>query len=145
MKGLWALAGLAAMLPVSPLPAEIRPQPGVGDPRIQSVLYDANQVVLLQVAVGYQLSIALAADERIENVAVGDGGSWQVTPNKRGDHLFIKATQSGSPTNMTVVTDTRSYSFTLESVSAATPDMAYTVQFRYADPALATVVPGASP
>ena len=46
------------------------------------MLYDPQQVVLLQVAAGYQLTLAFAPDERIESVAVGDSGAWQVTPNR---------------------------------------------------------------
>ena len=39
-------------------------------------------------------TVEFAPDERIENVAVGDSGAWQVTPNKRGDHLFVKPLQA---------------------------------------------------
>ncbi len=119
--------------------AQVRPKPGPGDPRIQSVLYDTNQVVQLQVATGYQLTVEFALDERIENVAVGDSGAWQVTPNKRGDHLFIKALQSGVTTNLTVVTDARSYMFDLAPLYGPLPDMAYTVRFTYPPTAVATV------
>ena len=125
---LLALAGLIAAAPAA---AQLRPQPGPGDPRIQSVLYDPDQVVQLQVAVGYQLTVEFAPDERIENVAVGDSGAWQVTPNKRGDRLFIKS-GGGSPTNLTVVTDARTYIFEL-SAGYGGPQ-AFTVRFRYPPP-----------
>lgn len=127
--------------------AQLRPTPGPGDPRIQSVVYDANQVVQLQVATGYQLTVEFALDERIENVAVGDSGAWQVTPNKRGDHLFIKAVQPGITTNLTVVTDARSYAFELLPLYGPLPDMAYTVRFTYPAPAVASVaaLPAAAP
>lgn len=132
------LIALAALLPM-PAAAQIRPEPGPGDPRIQSVLYDADQVVQLQVATGYQLSVEFSPDERIENVAVGDSGAWLATPNKRGDRLFIKAVQSGVSTNLTVVTDARSYSFELQPLYGPLPTMAYTVRFRYPAPAVATI------
>jgi type IV secretion system protein VirB9 len=123
-----------------PAAAQLRPEPGPGDPRIQSVLYDANQVVQLQVATGYQLTVEFAPDERIENVAVGDSGAWQVTPNKRGDRLFIKAVGQGVTTNLTVVTDARTYAIELSPLFGALPTMAYTVRFRYATPAAVTLV-----
>jgi len=129
---------LALLLPVAAT-AQVRPKPGPGDPRIQSVLYDTNQVVQLQVATGYQLTIEFALDERIENVAVGDSGAWQITPNKRGDHLFIKALQPGVTTNLTVVTDARSYMFDLSPLYGPLPDMAYTVRFTYPPTAVATI------
>lgn len=119
--------------------AQVRPHPGGGDPRIQSVVYDALQVVQLQVAPGFQLSVEFAPDERIENVAVGDSGAWQVSANKRGDHLFIKPLQAGVPSNLTVVTDTRSYVFELDPVAGPTPDMPYVVRFQYPEPVRATV------
>jgi type IV secretion system protein VirB9 len=111
--------------------AEVRPMPLGGDPRIQTVLYDPQQVVLLQVAPGYQLTVAFAPDERIESVAVGDSGAWQVTPNKRGDYLFIKPTRAGVSTNLTVITDARTYIFDLATAYGPSPDMAFTVGFTY--------------
>ena len=138
---------LALLMPLAAT-AQVRPTPGPGDPRIQTVLYDTNQVVQLQVATGYQLTVEFALDERIENVAVGDSGAWQVTANKRGDHLFIKAVQSGVTTNLTVVTDARSYMFELLPLYGPLPDMAYTVRFTYPAPAVAAVAdatPAAAP
>lgn len=133
---------LAALALPTPASAQIRPQPGAGDPRIQSVLYDPQQVVQLQVAQGYQLAVEFAPGERIENVAVGDSSAWQVTPNKRGDLLFIKPVASGVSTNMTVVTDARSYVFELVPAYGPLPDLAFTVRFTYPEPAATSVVPG---
>ena len=137
-----ALVLFALLLPMAAA-AQVRPAPGPGDPRIQTVLYDTNQVVQLQVATGYQLTVEFALDERIENVAVGDSGAWQVTSNKRGDHLFIKAVQSGVTTNLTVVTDARSYMFDLAPLYGPLPDMAYTVRFTYPPTAVASVADAA--
>jgi type IV secretion system protein VirB9 len=139
-----ALFLLALLLPAGAM-AQVRPTPGPGDPRIQTVVYDANQVVQLQVASGYQLAVEFAPDERIENVAVGDSGAWQVTPNKRGDHLFIKALQQGVSTNLTVVTDARSYVFELQPMFGPLPDMAYTVRFTYPTPVAAVVATAPAP
>jgi type IV secretion system protein VirB9 len=92
---------------------------------------DSDQIVPLSVAPGYQLTIELAPDERVENVAVGDAGAWQVTPNKRGDHVFVKAVQTGVTSNMTIVTDARTYVFDLRPLYGPTPDMAFRLRFRY--------------
>lgn len=116
--------------------AQLRPTAGPGDPRIQSVAYDSNQVVQLQVATGYQLAVIFATDERIENIAVGDSATWQVTPNKRGDVLFIKPLAMGDTTNLTVITDARSYNFELSPLYGASGNMAYTVRFNYPATAL---------
>ena len=136
------LSFLLGLLLATPATAQMRPEPGPGDPRSQSVRYDANQVVQIQAATGYQVTVEFAQDERIENVAVGDSGAWQITPNKRGDHLFIKAVGQGVTTNLTVVTDARTYAFELSPLFGPLPTMAYTIRFRYATPAAVTVVPG---
>ena len=124
---------LALLVALAPLPAaaQVRPQPGSGDPRVQTVEYNADQVVLLQGAPGYQITVALAPDEHIENIAVGDTGAWQVIANNRGDRIFVKPIQPGVSTNMVVVTDVRTYAFELAPLFGAQPDMAYTVRFRY--------------
>lgn len=114
-----------------PAAAQVEPPPAVpGDPRIQTVAYNADQVVLLQGAPGYLITVEFGADEAIENVAVGDSGAWQVTPNRRGDYLFVKPVQAVS-TNMTVVTSARTYLFELAPLYGPSPQMAYTVRFSY--------------
>ena len=117
------------------------------DPRMQTVQFDANQVVPVKVAVGFEATVELAPDEHIENLAVGDAGAWQITPNKRGDHIFIKALQSGVVTNLTVVTDAHAYAFDLIPLNAPAPDMAYVLRFTYpvppaSSPATAVAVSG---
>jgi len=123
-----ALALLLALAPAG-LAAQVHPAPGSGDPRIQTVLYDSEQVVQLQGTPGFQTDVEFASDEAIENVAVGDSAAWQVTPNRRGDHLFVKNLIAGVTTNMTVVTSARTYFFELAPLSGG--ELAYTVRFRY--------------
>jgi type IV secretion system protein VirB9 len=127
----FALLALAA----TPAAAQVRPQPGAGDRRLQTIDYADDQVVVLEVAPGYQLTVELAPDEQIENVAVGDSSAWQVTANRRGDRLFIKPLQSGVTTNMTVITSARLYAIDLVPLTSPSPDMAYSVRFNYPEPA----------
>lgn len=126
MRALPIVAG--ALLLASPAPAEIIPRPDAGDPRIQIVDYDPAQVFRLEVSPGYALTVELSGDERVENVALGDSSSWQVTPNKRGDRLFLKHGGGATETNMTVVTDARRYVFVLSPTVAGGP---YLVRFLY--------------
>lgn len=111
--------------------AQVRPQSSGGDPRLQSVEYRPEQIVTLEVATGYQLSLEFAPDEQIETVAIGDAGAWTVMPTKRGNHLFVKPLAEGVSTNMTVVTDTRTYLFDLAPLPGPSQMMAYTVRFTY--------------
>jgi len=110
------------------------PRPGLLDPRIRTVFYNADQVVSLRGYFGFQMMIEFGPDERIENVSIGDGVAWQVTPNKKANLLFIKPVEHAQPTNMTVVTDRRRYAFELQSRARGgehAPDMAYVVRFVY--------------
>ncbi|MDP3673814.1 MAG: TrbG/VirB9 family P-type conjugative transfer protein [Novosphingobium sp.] len=106
------------------------PVPGPADPHIQTVFYDADEVVRLQGALGWQIMLEFAPDERIENVSIGDALAWQVTPNKRARNLFLKPLGRNASTNMTVVTDRRRYAFSLEVAprNATTP---WIVRFDY--------------
>lgn len=106
------------------------PSPGGADPHIQSVLYSPDEVVRLQGAVGWQIMLEFGSDERIENVSIGDALAWQVTPNKRARNLFLKPLIKNGATNMTVVTDRRRYSFSLETTPRlrTTP---WVVRFEY--------------
>ncbi len=108
--------------------AQVRPQPGYGDARMQTVDYQRNQVVEIEGAPGYQVMIALAPDEQIQNVAVGDSGAWQVVTSQSGNMLFVRPSEGGVSTNMTVITSARFYAFDLVPANGAPP---YEVRFRY--------------
>lgn len=111
--------------------AQIRPQPGLGDPRIQTVSYQADQVVLIEGAPGYQTSIELAPDEQIQSIAIGDSSAWQASTGKGGNRLYITPGSAGATTNMTVVTDARTYRFELTSSDGNIGIVAFEVRFHY--------------
>ncbi|WP_395622108.1 TrbG/VirB9 family P-type conjugative transfer protein [Sphingomonas daechungensis] len=100
------------------------------DPRLQSVHYQPDTVVKVQGRLGYQSMIEFASGESIENVAVGDSSAWQVTPNKRANLLFLKPLMPSAQTNMTVVTDQRTYLFDLSVAKAGATPM-YNLRFTY--------------
>lgn len=99
------------------------------DPRVRSIPFTPDKVFSFVGKAGYQSTIRFAPDERIENVAVGDSLAWQVTPNKRGNHLFVKPLIRGARSNMTVVTDKRTYLFDLEARQVGQP--IYALRFEY--------------
>ena len=76
-------------------------------------LYDPAQVVRINGKVNVQSTIRFGDDETIENVAIGDSQSWQVTPNRRANLLFVKPLAPRASTNMTVVTNKNTYLFDL--------------------------------
>lgn len=109
------------------------PVPGLRDAHIQTVFHDDDQVVQLIGALGWQITVEFAADERIETVSIGDALAWQVTPNKRARNIFLKPLIKGAATNMTIITDRRRYVFALETGPrlATTP---WVVRFEYPKP-----------
>jgi len=132
---MWArLSTLVFLVAAAPALAQVQPQPTGGDPHLQTIDYDAGQIVQLRGAPGYEMMVELSPDEHVQNVAVGDNAAWQVSVNKDGDRLFIKPVQPDVATNMTVVTSGRVYSFDLVSLDGPTTDTPYTVQFRYPPP-----------
>ena len=106
---------LTPMLLAAAVPAQAQ------DPRLVTRRYDASQVVRIDGRAGVQASIAFAEDELVENVAIGDSNAWQVTPNKRANMLFVKPLAAAARTNMTVVTDRRTYFFDLVASARANP------------------------
>jgi len=101
---------------------------GVGaDPHVKVVPYDPNNVVVLKGRYGYQTQITFAANEVVQNVSIGDSLAWQAVPVS--NNLFIKPVAE-STTNMTVLTNTNSYNFQLESSDTKTAPT-YKLQFSY--------------
>jgi type IV secretion system protein VirB9 len=116
MRRLASFLGAAAIAcaPLS-VRSAVSPQPGPGDPRIRIVHYDPDEVVELPATLGYQMSIEFGPGERIENVSIGDGLGWQITPNHKANLLFLKPLDAGSVTDMTVITNLRRYVFDLHA------------------------------
>jgi len=106
------------------------PAYGAADTRIRMQAYDPNQIVRILGKAGIQSTIEFAEDERIENVAVGDSAAWQITPNHRASLLFVKPLSAHSRTNMTVVTDRRTYMFDLVAGDKWTTPL-YALKFSY--------------
>jgi type IV secretion system protein VirB9 len=99
------------------------------DSRLQTLVYDSDAVVRIDGKVKVQTTIKFAPDEIIENVAIGDSAAWQVQPNKAQTLLFVKPLEPAARTNMTVVTDKRTYLFDL--VASPKANALYVLQFRY--------------
>ncbi len=110
------------------------------DARLTHRLYNADEVVRIDGRMGVQATVAFADDEHIENVAVGDAESWQITPNKRANLLFVKPLATTARTNMTVITDRHTYYFDLIANPRGTP--LYSLRFTYpAEPKTGTGQP----
>lgn len=109
------------------------------DPRIETVDYDAGRVVTLRATQGYAVVVDLGPDEHIDNVVVGDSAGWQVTANKRGDHVVVKPLAVAAATDMVIVTGERSFVFLLQPADAGAGP--FVIRFRYLAPAAETPAP----
>ena len=115
--------------------------PAHADERLVEVRYDAAKVYRVEGKPKVQATIRFAEDEAIENVAVGDSNAWQITPNKRANLLFVKPLLARANTNMTVVTNKRTYLFDL--VASPTAQPMYVLSFKYPEAPKAKVDAGA--
>jgi type IV secretion system protein VirB9 len=118
------------------------------DARLREVDYAEGAVYRLSGCLGFQTMIALASDERVDSIGLGDSSLWQVMPNKRGNLIFVKPTAVKAFSNMTIVTDKRSYNFELRSAPEADCQkgrVTYELRFRYAPPPPASAAPGSKP
>lgn len=104
-----------------------------GDSRIRSVFYEPQRIVIINGRSDIQSTIVFAPGERVENIAIGDSAAWQVTPNKRANLLFLKPQNPRGRTNMTVITDQRTYMFDLVA-QPKTGTALYALQFTYPAP-----------
>lgn len=126
---------------VAALALTVVPAPAFADERLVEVRYDAAKVYRVEGKPKVQATIRFGEDEAIENVAVGDSNAWQITPNKRANLLFVKPLLARANTNMTVVTNKRTYLFDLVASPAAQP--LYVLSFKYPDAPKPVVLPGA--
>ena len=119
---------LAAMCVSGAIPAQAT------DNRIRTLRYDPDKIVTVPGRPTIQSTIEFNADEHIESVAVGNSAAWQVTPNHRASLLFVKPVVRLSRTNMTVITDKRTYMFDLVTGTHESAAI-YSLRFTYpADP-----------
>lgn len=102
------------------------------DSRIKTFVYNANDVYRVLTHYGYQMNIEFGDDEEIETVSVGERAGWQITPTE--DRLFVRAMEDKAHTNMTVITNKRTYQFDLYSSQPGQQgwdELVYVVRFYY--------------
>jgi type IV secretion system protein VirB9 len=125
--------------------AEITPLKGSFDPRVRIVDYNPQNVIKLSTFFGVSTHVQFGDGETIRDVAVGDDQAWNIKP--RGSHLFIKPQATHADTNVTVVTDKRTYQFALivqprprrDSSAWSDPNLIFSLTFRYPDEEAARV------
>ncbi len=109
-----------------------QPVPITTDSRIKTLVYNPNEVYELKFYYGYQSFIEFAENEEIEMISVGEAFAWRITPS--GKRLFIRPLEISAHTNMTIITNKRTYHFDIKSGEydgKADEELVYTVRFYY--------------
>lgn len=107
-------------------------RPIATDSRIRTVRYSPNEVYQYIGHYNYQSAIEFETDEKIQTVSVGDSTAWMINPS--GNRLFMKPIDQNALTNMTVITDKRSYLFELhaeETQDIRDKEMVFVLRFIY--------------
>ncbi|MEO4090765.1 TrbG/VirB9 family P-type conjugative transfer protein [Acinetobacter pittii] len=103
---------VASALAINLAHAEVSPRGAGGDTRIMTVSYDPNEVVLIKAKAGIATNIVLNPDETYQTHAFGDSAAWFFS--NFGNNIFIKPKVVDGSTNLTVVTDRRTYNFYIQ-------------------------------
>lgn len=126
----WAPILAAGLLAVTTAASsEVLPQPGLSNPRIQTVSYTPGETVLLTLLPRSSLTVMLEPGESIRQVISSDETGWRVAVSSEQDSLQIAPPETGTPGAMQVATDRRVYRFGMRVDSGLTA--AYLVQFKF--------------
>src|ERR1700677_43876 len=100
------------------------------DNRIKTYIYNPNEVYLLVLHFGYQSHIEFAKGEEIQTISLGDSYAWKITP--LDNRLFIRPLEKNIRTNMTIITNKRTYQFDIVSEElemGEEKDLVYVIRF----------------
>jgi type IV secretion system protein VirB9 len=121
------LGGLAG-----PVMALKSPRPVGPDGRIHMLMYSPDEVFKFTGHYGYQSSIIFEDGEEIQTISMGDSIPWMINPS--GNRIFLKPIEQDASTNMTVLTNRRSYLFELHAEEASgisDPNLIFVLRFVY--------------
>jgi type IV secretion system protein VirB9 len=102
------------------------------DNRIKTYVYNPYEVYLLVLHSGFQSHIEFAKGEKIVTLSLGDTYAWKLTPLE--NRLFIRPLEKNVRTNMTIITNKRTYQFDLvgkDYQEEDEKDLIYLVRFLY--------------
>ena len=111
------------------------------DRRLRVAAYAADRVYRLTAYVGYQIDLEFEPGERFMGLGAGDLAGLRFAA--QDNHLFLKPRAAAIDTNLTVLTNRRSYQFEYSS-NARRPDptqdeVVYALRFTYPPPPAAGV------
>ncbi len=105
------------------------PRPLGTDQRIRHTVYSPNEVYEIYATYGFQTTIEFSDQEIVQVASIGDSIAWQVIPV--ANRLFLKPVEQNPRTNLTVVTNKRTYYFSLLTTRFKQTGSTYLVRFEY--------------
>ena len=110
--------------------AERIPQPMATDQRIRQVVYNAAEVYEVTGNYRFTTTIEFESGETVQYLTLGDTIAWQAHP--MGNRVHLKPVEPHAVTNLTVVTDRRTYYFRLTGTTSSSKlDATYLLRFSY--------------
>ena len=114
--------------------AGIASTPVAQDSRIRTLIYSRNEIFRVVLHYGFQTIMEFPKNEEIGTISLGNNYAWQVTPVD--NRLFINSLEDDVKTNMTIITNKRTYYFELQSKPYDVDvdnELAYVIRFFYPD------------
>ena len=115
-------------------------RPVATDSRIRTVRYGENEVYKFVGHYRFQSSIEFEEGEQIQTISLGDSMAWMVNPT--GNRIFLKPIDQLATTNMTVISDRRTYHFELhaeETDDIRSESMVFVMRFIYPEADVSTI------
>jgi type IV secretion system protein VirB9 len=94
--------------------APLLSQPIATSTQVLTLVYDPNEIFRLRLCTRYQTIIQLSTKEQIKYISFGDPSPWNM--KVIGNTIYITPRNPTQPTNMTVVTDQRTYLYEISAV-----------------------------
>lgn len=116
--------------------------PATVDSRIKTLVYNPNEVYQLKFHYGYQSYIEFSDDEEIEMISIGESFAWRLTP--AGKRIFIRPLEIAAHTNLTIITNKRTYQFDIRSGEydgKADEELVYVIRFYYPQTGITLPIP----
>lgn len=128
---------IAAFLAPTLACGEVTPPKGNVDPRVRIIDYNPNEVVKISTFYGVSTHVQFAQGETYMDSSLGDSAAWKLA--RSGNNFFVKPVATNANTNLTVLTNKRTYQFILvvnrrsikDARAYADPNLIYSLRFRY--------------
>lgn len=129
----WLMAAVGILGMASAAAADETPRVGPADPSVRTAAYNEWQVYRLAGALRSVMVLEFGAEEKVENVGLGNTAAWDVRPVD--NVLFLKPREKAAESNGIIQTRTREgkvrlYQVALTAAETGAPEM-MTVKFTY--------------